>query len=201
LGSDLSSVRLSERNTPLGNNKNTPLALSAQSCHSRHRRYTIADNIIAIAIEKFKKNQHGITFEDLRKRGLAAHKQQAQETLKYYRRKGILFTLKLRRPQEYFASAIRSEVMKSISSKIPPIDPTGVTNYLSHLSSRPPLSTCLDDIIIESLEGYVLPLLKAAPTYIHNMHFKTKIVPECYAEHDIQELNYWQHSNYLCLLS
>jgi len=42
--------------------------------------------------------------------------------------------------------------------------------------------------VIESLEGYVLPLLKAAPSYIHNLHFKTKIAPECYAEHDIQKL-------------
>jgi hypothetical protein len=188
LNSDLSSVRINERNTPLGNNKNTLLALSAQTYHSLPRRYTNADNIIDLAIEKFKKNQHGITFEDLRKGGLALHKRQAQETLKYYRRKGILFTLKLRRPQEYFASTIRSEVIKIKSSKITPINPTGVTNYFPHLSSRPPLSNCLDDVIIESLEGYVLPLLKAAPSYIHNMHFKTKIAPECYTEHDIQEL-------------
>jgi len=83
MNSDLSSVRINERNTPLCNNRNTSLALSAQSYHSRHRRYTITDNIVAIAIEKFKKNQHGITFEDLRKRGLAAHKRQAQEMTGY----------------------------------------------------------------------------------------------------------------------
>ena len=189
MNSDLNSVHISERNTPLGNNKNTPLALSAQPYHSRHRRHTTADNIIDIAIEKFKKNQHGITFEDLRKGGLALHKRQAQETLKYYRRKGTLFTLELHRPQEYFASIIRSEVIKIKSSKIPPINPTGVTQYYPYLSNcRSPLSTCLDDIAIESLEGYVLPLLKAVPSKIHNMHFKTKITSDCYAEHDIQKL-------------
>jgi hypothetical protein len=187
LDSDLSSVHLSERNTPLGNKKNTPLTLSAQTFCSSHRRYTNSDSIIDIAVGKFKKNQRGITFKDLMKQGLAVHKRQAQETLKYYRRKGTLFTLKLRRPQEYFASAIKSEVMESIS-KITPIDPTGVTNYLPHLCSRPPLSNCLDDVVIESLEGYVLPLLKDAPSYIHNMHFKTKIAPECYTEYDIQDL-------------
>ncbi len=186
--SDLNSVRISERNTPLFTNKNTPLALATQTYYSRPRRYTIADNIIDLAIEKFKKNQDGINFEDLRKRGLAVHKRQAQETLKYYRRKGILFTLALRRPQEYFASTIRSEVMECISSKITPIDPTGVTHYHPHLSSRPPLSNCLDDVIIESLEGYVLPLLRTAPSYIHNLHFKTKIARECYTEYDIQDL-------------
>ena len=99
MDSHLSSVRISERNTPLDNNKNRLLALSAQTHHSLPRRYTNVDNIIDLAIEKFKKNQHGITFEDLRKRGLAAHKRQAQETLKYYRRKGILFTIKPRRPR------------------------------------------------------------------------------------------------------
>jgi hypothetical protein len=189
LDSDFSSVRLNERNTPLGNKKNTPLALAAQTYCSGYRRYTNSDSIIDIAIEKFRKNQRGITFKDLMKQGLAVHKRQAQETLKYYRRKGTLFTLKLRRPQEYFASTIRSEVIKIKSSKIPPIDPTGVThNYHTHLSSRPSLSNNPETIIIESLEGYVLPLLKAAPLYVHNLHFKTKIAPECYAEHDIQEL-------------
>ena len=80
--------------------------------------------------------------------------------------------------------------MESISSKkITPIDPTGVTNYLPHPSStRSPLSNCLDNIVIESLEGYVLPLLKGVPSYIHNLHFKTKITPNCYTEYDIQRL-------------
>jgi hypothetical protein len=78
----LSSVRLSERNTPLGNNKNTPLALAAQRYRSGYRRYTNSVSIINIAIEKFRKNHHGITFKDLMKQGLAVHKMQAQETLK-----------------------------------------------------------------------------------------------------------------------
>lgn len=182
MGSDLSSVRLSERNTPLGNNKNTPLALAAQRYRSGYRRYTNPGSIINIAIEKFRKNHHGITFKDLMKQGLAVHKRQAQDTLKYYRRKGSLFTLKLCRPQEYFASTIKSEVIESISSKITPIGPTGVTSYLSHLFSRQ------EDIVIESLEGYVLPLLKTTPPYIHNLHFKTKITLNCYTEYDIQRL-------------
>lgn len=181
--SDLSSVRLGRKNTPLGDNKNTPLALAAPTYRSSYRRYTNSDSIIDIAIRKFRKNKRGITFKDLIKQDLALHKRQAQDTLKYYRRKGILFTLKLRRPQEYFACAIKSEVIESISSKkITPIDPTGVTNYL------PPFSNCLDNIVIESLEGYVLPLLRITPSCIHNLHFKTKITPECYAEHDIQGL-------------
>ena len=33
-----------------------------------------------------------------------------------------------------------------------------------------------------TLEGYVLPLLPEAPLLVHNLHFKTKITPECYSE-------------------
>src|SRR5437870_2304405 len=78
--------------------------------------------------------------------------------------------------------------MESISSKITPIDPTGVTQYFPHLSSRSPLSNYLGNAVIESLEGYVLPLLRTTPQYIHNLHFKTKITTECYIECDIQKL-------------
>jgi hypothetical protein len=188
LDCDLSSVHLNERNTPLGNKKNTPLTLSTQTYSSHHRRYTNSDTIIDIAIKKFRKNQRGITFKDLMKQGLVVHKRQAQETLKYYRRKDTLFTLRLRRPQEYFATPIKSEVIEKFS-KITPIDPTGVTNYLPHLSSkRSPLCNCVDNIVIQSLEGYVLPLLRTAPSYIHNMHFKTKISSEYHCETIIQQL-------------
>jgi hypothetical protein len=188
LGSDFSSVHLSERNTPLDNNKNTPLALAAQTYRSRNRRYTSSDKIIDIAIGKFRKSQRGITFKDLMKQGLAVHKRQSQDTLKYYRRKGILFTLKLCRPQEYFATSIKSEVMKNIL-KITPMDPTGATHHhFSHDSSVSHLSNCLDNIVIESLEDYVLPLLRTTAPYIHNLHFKTKITPNCYTEYDIQKL-------------
>jgi hypothetical protein len=33
-----------------------------------------------------------------------------------------------------------------------------------------------------TLEGYVLPLLHEAPLLVHNLTFKTKIIPECYSE-------------------
>lgn len=69
-----------------------------------------------------------------------------------------------------------------------PIDPT-VVNLSSHIfSSKSPLSNCIEPIIIQSLEGYILPLLKTIPPDIHNMHFKTKISPECYVEEEIQDL-------------
>jgi hypothetical protein len=40
----------------------------------------------------------------------------------------------------------------------------------------------LETVISQTLEGYILPLLPEAPLLVHNMHFKTKVSPECYAE-------------------
>jgi hypothetical protein len=52
-------------------------------------------------------------------------------------------------------------------------------------SSRSPLSQSLEYVTLHTLEGYVLPLLPRAPLFIHNMHFKTKLSPECYKEIDL----------------
>lgn len=41
---------------------------------------------------------------------------------------------------------------------------------------------CNDSVVIQSLEGYVLPLLPSIPLHIHKMQFKLKITSDCYAE-------------------
>jgi hypothetical protein len=43
-----------------------------------------------------------------------------------------------------------------------------------------------ESIVIQSLEAYVLPMLPAAPLFIHKMQFKLKIDPACYRELDLQ---------------
>ena len=48
--------------------------------------------------------------------------------------------------------------------------------------SKGPLANCLQSVIMETLEGYILPLLPEAPLFIHNMHFKTRVSSECYSE-------------------
>jgi hypothetical protein len=53
---------------------------------------------------------------------------------------------------------------------------------VGHYSSDTPLSNSNESIIHQSLEGYVLPLLPSAPLHIHNMEFKLRITPGCYAE-------------------
>ena len=48
------------------------------------------------------------------------------------------------------------------------------------------------DIVTNTLEGYVLPLLPPAPIFIHNLHFKTQVATECYLDLD---LPYYDRNN------
>ena len=78
--------------TPLRNAKSTPTALSAQL--RGHGRYVSSDKIRELVIEVYKRKRgRGITYQDLLENGLAVHKKQVQDMLKYHLRKGTLFTL------------------------------------------------------------------------------------------------------------
>jgi len=175
-------------NIPLESDQNIPLTLVGQSFVKR-RRYTRSDEISVLAINHYRKTGKGIIFEDLLSSGLAPHKDQAQTTLKYCLERKVLFTPENTRPQQYYPTCLKSEVMKRIMAKNTPIDPTGVGilpmthSYLS--SSKSPLSQCLQHMVVHTLEGYVLPLLPQAPLFIHNMHLKTKVLPECYLQLDL----------------
>lgn len=59
---------------------------------------------------------------------------------------------------------------------------------MANHSSRP-LSSLIphtlntsDQIVLQTLECHVLPLLPTTPSYIHNIHLKLIIVPQCYIE-------------------
>ena len=123
----------------------------------------------------YKENGRGMTFNDLISNGLALHKQQAQWTLKYCLQRGILLTYSNRKPQHYFPACIKSEISKAKMSKNIPVGVTGVRLRMDNLLNE-------HSIIEQSLEGYVLPLLPAAPLHIHKMQFKVKVSPECYNE-------------------
>src|SRR5918992_1319217 len=165
-------------------NKITQLDLVGQSFPSC-KSYIHSSTIIELAADKFEKTGKGITYKDLMDAGIVIHKRHAQDILKYHLRKGDIFTLKDKRPQQYYPTGIRAEVIEKIA-KNTPIDPTGVgilsTSHSSSSPSKSPLCQCFQYTSIHTLEGYVLPLLPDAPLFIHNMHFKTKILPECYSE-------------------
>jgi hypothetical protein len=165
------------KSTPLSNTKSTPLDLSAQLCCKN--RYLSSDQITKISIGIYKSKGRGIIYNDLLEKGLANHAQQSQGTLKYHLKKGTLFTLGDKRPQQYCPSAIKSDIMEKNTL----LDPIGVPLHNKPIfKGSSPLANCMEPIIIQSLEGYVLPLLPEAPLFIHNMHFKIKVTPECYSE-------------------
>jgi hypothetical protein len=152
---------------------------SAGRFTSGSRSYNSSDSITELAVGKFRKTGRGINYKDLMDAGRVVHKHQAQEVLKYQLRKGKLFTLGDKRPQEYYPTAINSEIIEKIAKRNTPIQPSGVSSIiLPDNFSISPLSQCLQYVTIQTLEGYVLPLLAEAPLFVHNMHFKTKVIPE-----------------------
>src|SRR5919106_1762681 len=172
----------------LTNGKNIPLVLEAQDFVPRS--YTNSNQIIAIAIHEYKKYGKGLTYVNLLDRGLAKSKKQAQNILKHHLRKGALFTISDKRPQVYYTSCLRSEILKDQLQKNTPVDPIGVSlptipslsSPLGSIKSKHPLSQCIEYMSYYTLEGYILPLLPEAPLLVHNLTFKTKIIPECYSE-------------------
>ena len=143
--------------------------------------YVSSRQITEMAIDIYKMRGRGITYNDLLDRGFSLHKKLAQDMLKYHLRKGTLFTLEDRRPQQYYPTELRSEIKQKKLQKNTPIHPSGVT-FSNIPLSKGPLANCLQPLIVETLEGYVLPLLPAAPLFIHNMHFTIKISSEYYTE-------------------
>jgi hypothetical protein len=174
------------KNIPIGLGQNIPLAVSGQCVASfsgkykRQRRYNKAQVIETIAINQYKKNGKGITYRDLLASGVATNKIQAQVTLKHCLVSNILFTLRNYKPQQYYPTCLKSE----ISKKNIPIGVTGVGYFKAGLLPGRLITSCqsLDPVIVQTLEGYVLPLLPKTPLYIHKMQFKVKVSPECYHE-------------------
>lgn len=187
----LDTCRDVAENIPIDNHRNIPSDVLGQ-CDGNHynnpiphRRYTKSKCIQNLAINKYRQNGQGICFKDLLSNGLAKHKQQAQATLKHCLRSNILFIPYNRKPQQYYPTCLKSEIL----NRIIPVRAIGVG------LSRPPLfqdklldkrsigsNHGLDPAIIQTLEGYVLPLLPKVLLHIHKMHFKVRIQPEYYQE-------------------
>ena len=144
------------------------------------RRYTRAREIETLAVSKYKSNSKGIAYADLLSNELAFSKKQAQITLKHCLKRNILFTLGNYKPQRYYPVCLKSE----ISKKNIPVGVTGVNHFMGGLLQDKQVvgHSELDPIIVQTLEGYILPFLPSAPLHIHKMHFKVKLPPESYHE-------------------
>jgi hypothetical protein len=62
--------------------------------------------------------------------------------------------------------------------------PTGANHSSSPFLSFAALNNS-DQAVLQTLEGYLLPLLPTAPSYIHNIHLKLNIISQCYLELDL----------------
>ncbi len=166
-------------NVPIVESQNIPLGGLVQNSNSLvfpKRRYTKYRTIAKLAIEKYKGTGKGISFNDLILSGFARHKRQAQDTLKRFRQKKILFTLENHKPQQYYPFCLKSEVINARLSKNAPLEVTGAPLLQSTYPSTK------DAIVTQTLEGYVLPLLHDVPLNIHKLHLMTRIPSEYYHE-------------------
>jgi hypothetical protein len=182
-------------NVPIKKNRNAPLGLLGQQYH-RKRKYRKSTDVEELAMEKYKQTGKGITFADLLNKGLVKRKSHAQNTLKRCLQRGVLFTLENHKPQQYYPSCFRSEILKKIMLKNAPIQHTVVTsnntnntNYTypwrkgkNELIDKEIRNLYLDSLVIKTLEGYVLPLLPEAPLYIHKLFLKLTISSQYYQE-------------------
>jgi hypothetical protein len=194
------------QNAPIDLNQNAPLALLGQWCcygNRVKRRYTRAQQIQNLAVDKYHKNGYGVTYFDLISNGLASNKKQAQNTLKRCLQNNIIFTIEPHKPQHYYPVCLRSEVLRHNLSKNAPVKVTGVGrfkntascfstssnnggydgyNISKNTSDNINTSFGKEPIVVQSLEDYVLPVLPSTPLHIHKMQFKLKIASEYYCE-------------------
>jgi hypothetical protein len=174
-----SCFKSSSKNAPVSQLANIPLRVLAQCgtrCYDIKRRYTRIQEVDTLAVRKSKTNGRGITFEDLIISGLAKHKSQAQNTLKRCLAKRVLFVIEEHKPQQYFPSSLKSEILKTrllMNAQV------GVTEvpclHNTHHSSN-------DAIVEQTLQGYVLPMLSDLPINIHKIQLKLKLTSEYYGE-------------------
>ena len=137
--------------------------------------YRNSKEIENIAVEYYRHSGKGITVAVLLEKGVFHRKRQTQNALKYYFRRGVLFTLANIRPQQYYPTCLKSDIIKTkfrnytnerigIPSSL--ISPYSLLAKGSAAADAAPLSQCLEYMTIHTLEDYVLPLLPEPPLYI-----------------------------------
>ncbi|MGB6674458.1 MAG: hypothetical protein WBE34_18670 [Candidatus Nitrosopolaris sp.] len=87
-----------EKITPQDVKEITPLVLTVHI--SSRSGYQNSDQLTQFAIDRYSfRNGRGITYLDLMDSGLALHKRQAHDILKYHLKIGTIFTLRNNRPR------------------------------------------------------------------------------------------------------
>jgi hypothetical protein len=187
---DNSSIRLNtEKNVLVTTNRNVPVA---EVDHIRCvRKYISKKMIEELAVEKYKSNGNGITFEDIEIRFMLK-KSKAQRSLKHFHERGILFTaqdllrqgvnlIPNRNPQQYFPSYMKADIIEVFKKKKSVlVDLTGVDH--SNSSTAPLLSSSLssrhlllsNDIQYQKAQNFldVIMFIPFQPPYIHKLQLQ-----------------------------
>ena len=140
-------LHCNQDNIPIARHQNTPIGILGH-CGQRYRpdrHYIKAKQIETLAVDKYKVNGKGIIVTDLLSKGFVSNEKQARATLKHFRKKNILFTLRRRRPQKYYPACLKSEIIKRNIHK----EVTGVNFPNSQSNNHPEL--ILQDNILDSL--------------------------------------------------
>jgi hypothetical protein len=162
----------SSENVPIDSEQNVPFGLLVPRLP---RRNNIRNKDVEhLAVVKFTKCKKGITFEDLTlKFGIS--KKQSQRKLKECRKRKALFTPEKHKPQEFYPTSLKADVIEYLYNKRRnvPVHPTGVTH------SKTPLSNTLE---LQKAQSFleVLCLLGRHPLYIHKLHLQLSVAPEYY---------------------
>jgi hypothetical protein len=80
--------------------------------HKIKRKYTKVQKIQELAIGKYKSTRKGITYHDLIRNDLSHSQKHAQNALKRSLQKRIIFTIEQHKPQQYYATCLKSEIIK-----------------------------------------------------------------------------------------
>src|SRR5690349_18928546 len=137
-----------DKNVPITYKQNVPII----------REYVRSKEIQDLAFQKYHKNGRGITFNDLILGGIAKTKKQAQRKLKNCLKNRVLFIIQDRKPQEYYPTCIKSQILER---KNVPIDPTGLQQYYHHQYNEYQYNNSYTP---SSIIANILPLLPAAPS-------------------------------------
>lgn len=141
-----------------------------QNPNKQNRRHAKYLEVQKFTEEFFRRTKKGIKFSHLIEAGLAKNKKDAQSKVKRYVRAGCLFTWEDKKPQEYFPTSIKPEVIAYLLAKNVPIEPSGV---------NPKIKELLEEVRHQSLE-WVLAQLPDSPLGIHNLHLLFSTIPEYY---------------------
>ena len=109
------AINVVRQNVPVQSGKSVLLGKVAHMLSTR--KYISNKEMEDIAIQKYRRGGHGITFDDIR-REFSVNKDKAQRRLKHFHAKEVLFTandliseginvLKNKSPQEFFPTCIQ----------------------------------------------------------------------------------------------